>query len=79
MQKTLIAPDALFPNRGLATQGSRRYAATRHNAGFMVLDALRSTCHGLRFLRGSRTPRYAQKPRSGGRACYLAKPQTLHE
>ncbi len=61
---------------GLGNPG-REYAATRHNLGWIVLDAFAEK----RGLRWKAAPQFeaeiARWDRPGGRTCYLAKPQTF--
>jgi PTH1 family peptidyl-tRNA hydrolase len=60
---------------GLGNPGTK-YADHRHNAGFLVVDAL-ARAHGLVFARRRRTRAYVAEGPIGERRILLAKPQTF--
>ncbi len=68
-----VQEQELFLIVGLGNPGSR-YAATRHNVGFMVLDALAAE-GGIHFTRSKFNSKYG-KGSLAGRRVVLAKPQT---
>jgi peptidyl-tRNA hydrolase, PTH1 family len=74
MQKPPASTDAPYLIVGLGNPGSR-YAATRHNAGFMVVDAL-ARRYGLRFSTRQSDAEVARADIKGERVI-LAKPQTF--
>jgi PTH1 family peptidyl-tRNA hydrolase len=60
---------------GLGNPGTK-YADHRHNAGFLVVEAL-ARAHGLLFARRRRTRANVAEGRVGNRQLLLAKPQTF--
>jgi PTH1 family peptidyl-tRNA hydrolase len=74
MQKPIPSSDAPYLIVGLGNPGSR-YAATRHNAGFMVVDEL-ARRYGLRFSTRQSDAEVAKGEIKGQRVL-IAKPQTF--
>jgi peptidyl-tRNA hydrolase, PTH1 family len=74
MEKNLAAGNAPYLVVGLGNPGPR-YAATRHNIGFMVVDEA-ARRHGLRFS-GRQANAEIAKGEIAGRKVILAKPQTF--
>lgn len=74
MQPTPLPNDSPYLIVGLGNPGPK-YAGTRHNAGFMVLDALAKQ-HGLQFSQKQGNAEVARGQIGGVRAI-LAKPQTF--
>jgi PTH1 family peptidyl-tRNA hydrolase len=74
MQKPIPSADAPYLIVGLGNPGSR-YAATRHNAGFMVVDELAHR-YGLRFSTRQSDAEVAKGEIKGQRVL-IAKPQTF--
>lgn len=68
-------PDSRAMVVGLGNPGIK-YADHRHNAGFLVVEAL-AQAHGLVFARRRRTEAYVAEGRIGNRETLLAKPQTF--
>ena len=72
MQKPIPSADAPYLIVGLGNPGSR-YATTRHNAGFMVVDELAHR-YGLRFSTRQSDAEVARGEIKGQRVV-IAKPQ----
>jgi PTH1 family peptidyl-tRNA hydrolase len=68
-------PDSRVMVVGLGNPGPE-YAAHRHNAGFLVVDAL-ARAHGLVFARRRRAKAYVVEGMIGNQRILLAKPQTF--